>query len=178
MDRFDQATKLATKAEQYRLTPNGDYELLGWTEFHGYNQPIDPAMFTLDDVPADVMRIDQTTQEVGLEQGDLSDKEIAVQVVREFYEAVIARDYAKAGRLLEGAPAAMMEDLFKDLKIVRVVSIGEPQPHPTPGVGGYMVPCQLEVETNGVRSIYKPYGPGGRPVYNQPNRWTIHGGAK
>ena len=173
---IDQATKLVTKTEQYRLASNGGYELLGWTEFQGYNQPIAPAVFALDDVPADVTRIDQTTQEIGLEQGDLSDQEIAVQVVREFYEAVLAKDYAKAGRLFEGLPAARIEEMFRDLKIVRIVSIGAPQPNPTPGVGGFLVPCQLEIETNGVKSIYTPWGPGVRPVYNQPSRWAIHGG--
>jgi len=175
---IDQATKLLTKTEQYRLAQNGGYELLGWTEFHGYNQPIAPTLFALDDVPSDVMRIDQTTQEIGLEQGDLSDKEIAVKVVREFYGAVIARDYAQAGRLFEGIPAARIEEMFRDLGVVRIISVGEPKPHPTPGVGGFMVPCQLEIEKNGVKSIYEPYGPGVRPVYNQPHRWDIHGGVK
>jgi hypothetical protein len=172
----DRATLLLTKTEQYRLAQNGSYELLGWTELHGYNQPIAPALFTLDDVPADVVRIDQTAQEVGLEQGNLSDKEIAVKVVREFYEAVIAKDYAKAGRLVGGAPASYLERMFEDLGIVRIVSIGEPQPHAQPGVGGFMVPCELETEVNGVKYVYKPWGPGVRPVYNQPTRWAIHGG--
>jgi len=174
----DQATKLLSKIEQYHRMANGDYELSGWTEFHGYNEPIAPERFVLDDVPVDVARVDQTTPEIGLPRGDLSEKEIAVQVVREFYEAVIAKDYAKAGRLLGGLPAARMEETFKDLKIIRIVSIGEPKPHPTPSVGGLMVPCQLEVEKNGVKSIYEPYGPGVRPVYNQPERWNIHGGVK
>ena len=175
---IDRTTKLVTRIEHYRQAPDSTYELLGWTELYGYNQPIARGLFSLEDVPADVVRIDQTTQQIGLEQGDLSDEEIAVQVVREFYEAVIAKDYAKAGRLLEGAPAATMEELFKDLEIVRIVSIGQPKPHPTPGVGGFMVPCQLEIEKNGVKSIYTPYGPGVRPVYNQPHRWDIHGGVK
>jgi hypothetical protein len=175
---IDQATKLLTKVEQYRLTSNGAYELFVWTEFHNYNQPIDPALFSLEDVPADAMRIDRTAEDAGLEQGDLSDEEIAVRVVREFYEAVIARDYAKAGRLWGGAPAALIEGLFPDLKVVRIVSIGVPKPHPTPGVGGFMVPCQLEVEKDGVKSIYEPYGPGVRPVPNRPERWYIHGGVR
>jgi hypothetical protein len=71
-----------------------------------------------------------------------------------------------------------VEGLFPDLKIVRIVSIGAPTPHPTPGVGGFMVPCQLEVEKDGVKSIYEPYGPGVRPVYNRPERWNIHGGVR
>lgn len=135
-------------------------------------------MFTFDNLPDDVMQIDQVTQKIGLEQGELSDEEIAVEVVRQFYEALIAEDYAKAGRLLEGVPAARIEEMFKDLKIVRIISIGEPKPHPTPRVGGFMVPCKLEIEKDGIRSIYEPYGPGVRPVYGQPNRWDIHGGVK
>jgi len=173
---IDQATKLVLKMERYRLAPDGGAELLGWIEFAGYNQPIDPAVFTLDDVPEDVVRADQTTPEVGVEQGGLSDKEIAVKVVREFYEAVIAQDYAKAGRLCGGAPAAAIEGLFRDLKVVRIVSLGEPQPPADPGVGGLVVPCQLEIEKDGVKSIYTPAGPGVRPLYNLPSRWGIHGG--
>jgi len=174
----DQATKLVTTMEHYRLTKNGDYELIGWTEFYDYNQRIDPTMFVLDNLPSDVMQIDQTTQEIGLEQRNLSDEEIAVEVVRQFYEALIAKDYAKAGRLLEGVPATRIEQMFRDLKVVRIISIGEPKPHPTPGVGGFMVPCKLEIEKNGVRSVYEPYGPGVRQVYGQLGRWDIHGGVK
>jgi hypothetical protein len=174
----DQTTKLLISLEGYHLAEGGDYELTGWTEFHDYNQRIDPHLFVLDDLPSDVMQIDQTIQDIGLEQGDLSDEEIAVKVVREFYEALIAKDYAKAGRLLEGIPAARIEEMFEDLKIVRIISIGEPKPHPTPGVGGFMVPCKLEIEKDGTRSVYEPYGPGVRPVYNQPNRWGLHGGVK
>ncbi len=175
---IDQTTKLVTQIEHYNLTENGEYTLSGWTEFYDYNQPIDPAMFALDDVPSDVIRIDQTTQEIGLEQGNLSDEEIAVKVVCEFYEALIGKDYAKAGRIYGGVPANIMEERWADFKIIRIISISEPKPHPTQGVGGFMVPCKLEIEKDGVRSVYEPYGPGVRPVRSQPTRWNIHGGVK
>jgi len=174
----DQATKLVISLESYHLAEGGDYELMGWTEFYDYNQRIDPAVFVLDDLPSDVIQIDQTIQDIGLEQGNLSDEEIAVKVVREFYEALIEKDHAKAGRLFEGIPATRIEEMFKDLKIVRIISIGEPNPHPSPGVGGFMVPCKLEIEKDGIKSVYEPYGPGVRQVYGQPNRWGIHGGVK
>jgi hypothetical protein len=135
-------------------------------------------MFVLDDLPADVMQIDQTIQDIGLEQGNLSDEEIAVKIVREFYEAVIAKDHAKAGRLYGNVPATRIEEKFKDLKIVRIISIGEPKPHPSPRVGGFMVPCKLEIEKDGIRSVFKPYGPGVRLVHGRPDRWSIHGGVK
>lgn len=174
----DQTTKLITSMENYSLAEGGEYELIDWIEFYDYNQQIDPAMFVFDDLPSDVRQIDQTTQDIGLEQGNLSDEEIAVKVVREFYEAVIAKDHAKAGRLYGNVPATRIEEMFKELNIVRIISFDEPKPHPTPGVGGFMVPCKLEIEKDGVKSVYEPYGPGIRPVRGQPNRWNIHGGVK
>jgi len=97
------------------------------------------------------------------------------EVVREFFEALIAKDYAKAGRLYEGIPAAKLEQGFAGLTVVRILSIGKPTPHPIPGVGGLRVPCQIEVEKDGVRST-QTHEPGVRPVYSQPDHWTIHGG--
>ena len=174
----DKTTKLITSMESYSLAEGGEYELIDWIEFYDYNQQIDPAMFVFDDLPSDVRQIDQTTQDIGLEQGNLSDEEIAVKVVREFYEAVIAKDHAKAGRIYGNISATRIEEKFNELKIVRIISIGEPKPYPSPGVGGFMVPCKLEIEKDGVKSVYEPYGPGVRPVHGQPNRWNIHGGVK
>ncbi len=172
---IDQATKLVTAMESYELE-DGEYQYLGYMEYHDYNQPIDVEMFTLkDELPTDAMRIDQTTQEVGLPQGDLTDKEIAIEVVRQFYQALINKDYAKAGQLLGGVPAAKIQEWFEELNVIRIVSIGEPTPHPIPGVGGFQVPCKLEIEEDGTKSIYE-YSPAVRPVYNQPDRWNIHGG--
>ena len=174
----DQATKLVTSLESYCLSEGGEYELMDWIEFYDYNLRIDPAVFVMDDLPSDVIQIDKTIQDIGLEQGNLSDEEIAVKVVREFYEALIAKDHAKAGRIYGGVPTKIMEERFADLKVIRIISIGEPKPHPSPGVGGFMVPCKLEIEKDGIRSVYEPYGPGVRSVRGQPNRWDIHGGVK
>ena len=168
-----------TAIEFYKLK-DGKYQYVELIEYYDYNQPIEAEMFSLDndDIPADVMRIDQTIQEIGLEQGKLTDKEIAVKVVREFYEALIAKDYAKAGQLYGGVPADKMRERWEELNVVQIISIGEPIPHPTPGVGGFQVPCKIEIERDGAKSIYEPYGPGVRPVRGQPNRWNIHGGVK
>ena len=174
----DQTTKLITSMESYNLAEGDEYELIDWIEFYDYNQQFDPAMFVFDDLPSDIMQIDQTTQDIGLEQGNLSDEEIVVKVVREFYEAVIVKDYAKAGRIYGNVPASRIEEMFKELKIVRIISIDEPKPHPSPGVGGFMVPCKLELEKDGIKSVFEPYGPAVRAVYGQTNRWNIHGGVK
>ncbi|MHC4215225.1 MAG: hypothetical protein ACYSWP_17830 [Planctomycetota bacterium] len=174
----NQDTKLVIQMESYLLAEDGEYELMDWIEFYDYNQHIDPAVFVMDDLPSDVIPIDKTIEDLGLEQGNLSDEEIAVKVVREFYEALIAKDHAKAGLLYGGVPAAMMEKRFKDLKIIRIISIGEPKPDPSPSVGGLRVPCKLEIKKDGIKSVYEPYGPGVRPERSHPNRWGIHGGVK
>ncbi len=175
----DQATKLVKSIEFYKQIDDR-YEYKGVQEFRDYNVAIDPEMFSLEDeVPADVMRVDQVSQEVGLAQGDLSDEEIAVEVVRQFFEAMINKDYEKAGILFGGIPADKMQQMFGRLNVVRIVSIDEPKPNPTPGVGGFVVPCEVEIEDqNGNKSIWKPYGPAVRPVGPEisPDRWNLHGG--
>jgi len=172
----DQATKLVTAIEFYRLK-DGIYQLDGTTEFYDYNQQIDPAMFNLEkEVPSDATKVDQTNQEVGLVQGNLSNDEVVVEVAKQFFEALIAKDYAKAGKLLEGMPAGKMEEMFGHIKFLRIVSIGKPVPHPNPGTKGTLVPCVVEIEVNGKTAEQKFDRLGIRQVYNQPGRWTIFGG--
>ncbi len=172
----DRATKLVTAVESYRLV-DGEYRHTGRTEYGNYNQPIEAAVFTLDnEVPADVTRVDQTTQEVGLVQGNLTDEEVVVEVVRRFFEALIAGDYAKAGTYFEGVPAEKMQQLFSPIKVVRIVSVGPAGPHPIPATKGLAVPCTVEVLKNGETSQWQLEAVGVRQVFNQPGRWTIFGG--
>jgi len=171
----DQTTKLVTSVELYQL--KGDtYRYTGKQEYCDYNQPIESKMFTLDEVPADVMRVDQTIQEIGLAQGKLTNEEIAVEVVRQFFEALIVKDYAKAGKLLEGIPADKIGEAFGDRKFLRIISIGPAGPHPVPETKGLVVPCTVEIEKDGKISEWKLDRIGVRQVYNQPGRWTIFGG--
>ena len=172
----DQATKLVTAMEVYLLKDN-EYQHVGRTEFHDYNQQIDVQMFALDDeVPSDVVRVDQTTQEVGLAQENLTDQQVAVEVVRKFFEALIAGDYAKAGQLMEGAPADFIQKQFGQIKFLRIVSVGPAGPHPVPETKGLVVPCILEIDNDGQTIQWKLDRLGVRQVYNQPGRWTIFGG--
>jgi hypothetical protein len=171
----DQGTRLVTAMEVYQLKDN-EYQQVGLTEFHDYNQDIDPGMFTLDEVPVDVMRVDQVSQEVGLAQGELSDEEVAVEVARRFFTALIAEDYAAAGQLLEGIPADKMREMFGPIKVLRIISIGPAGSHPIPETKGLVVPCTVEIRKDGQISEWKLDQLGVRQVYNQPGRWTIFGG--
>jgi hypothetical protein len=172
----DQATKLVTAIESYHLR-DGEYRYLGAQEYYDYNQLIDPEMFSLEDeIPSDVTVIDQVAQEVGLSQGTVSDEEIAVEVARQFFEALIAEDYASAGKLLLGMPAEFLKKRFGSMRFLRIVSVGPAGPHPIPETQGLVVPCTVEVEKDGQISEWKLERLGVRQVYGQPDRWTIFGG--
>ncbi len=171
----DQATKLLNSVETYQLK-DGEYIHFSTTEFYDYNIPIDSKVFTFDNIPSDAMRIDQTTQEIGLLQGDLTDNEIAVEVVRQFFEALIARDYAKAGRLFGGVPAERIQKKYGRIRLIRIVSIGKPVLNPL--TTELKVPYVVEIEENGVITEWKTkynYIPV-RQVHGQPGRWATTGG--
>jgi hypothetical protein len=126
--------------------------------------------------PADVIRIDQTTGEVGLEQGNLTDEEVAVEVVRKFFEALIAENYAGAGQFFGGAPADFIQKTFGHLKFLRIISVGPADPHPDPQTGALVVPCTVEIEHEGETAEWKLETIGVRELHNQPGRWNICGG--
>ena len=172
----DQATKLVTACEWYQFK-DGQYEYKGVMEYYDYNVPIDTKMFSLDDeVPADVTRIDTKSQDVGLAQGLLSDQEIAVKVVREFFEALIAEDYATAGQLWGGLAAAEVHKRWGKLKVVRIVSIGEPGPAKPSKLFPKMqtVPYTIEIEKDGKTAQQQLKWLLVRPVLGRRDRWVIH----
>jgi hypothetical protein len=170
--KVDQASKLLKEVERYQ-NKDGQYELLSRIRYLDYNQPVEPDVFTLNP-SADVVRFDETTQVIGLAKGDLTDKEIATKVVREFFEALIAKDYAKAGMLYSGVPAEFLEKQMGNIKFLKIISIDEPVPHEE--TRSLRVPCKIEVEQDGKKDIMEPNGPFVRPVHSQPDRWTIIGG--
>jgi len=122
---IDRGTKLTTRMELYVLKED-EYTYYGVIEYFDYNVPIDAQMFNLaDEIPNDAYQIDTRTQDIGLVQEALADEEIAVKVVREFLEALIAEDYAKAGQVA-GLPPGKIQKGWGDKKITHIVSIGEP----------------------------------------------------
>lgn len=169
----DQATKLVNTIETYQLK-DGEYIHFSTIGFYDYNMPIDRKMFTFDNIPDDVMRMDQAAQEVGLAQGDLTDNEIAVEVIRQFLQASIDQDYAKAGKIWGGVPAERMEKAYGKIRFIRIISIGQPEPKPE--MSGLYVPCTIEIEENGKISQWHPEHSYVRQVHGQPQRWEIIGG--
>jgi hypothetical protein len=174
--KVDPETKLLQQEESYKLE-DGEYKFLGRTRYLDYNNPADLEIFVLKP-PADVFRVDPT-QEIGLAKGELSDDEIAVEVVRQFFQALIAEDYTKAGRLFgDGVISAdQMQQMFGHMKYLRIISIGDAAPHPRsePNAKRLVVPCAIEVEVDGQIREWKLDELSIRQVENQPGRWSMRG---
>ncbi len=179
----DQATKLVTSIEFYEQRQGQDH-CAYILEYYDYNQAIAAEMFVLEDeVPADAMRMDQTTQDVGLAQGDLTDEEIGIELIRQFLQALIDMDYAKAGKSWGGVPAERMEKAYGQTRFIRIISIDKPVPCGESGqcgddhyCTGVHVTCEVEIEENGKISLWKPRCVAVRQVHGQPDRWQIISG--
>jgi hypothetical protein len=167
---IDQATRLVNGIELYKLR-NGEYEYMKTLEYYDYNQPIDAKMFMFKEVSDDAEHINLMA--MGLAQGNLSDEEIAVEVVRRFLEALIARDYDKASKLFLGMPADKIEEIFGGLNMIRIASIGEPIPHSE--TNRLRVPYEVEVEMEGKVTLWKKQ-PFVQQMPGQSGRWAIIGG--
>ena len=167
---IDQNTKLVSAIELYKLR-NGEYEYMKTLEYYDYNQPIDAKMFMFKDVSNDAEHIDLMT--IGLAQGNLSDEEIAVEVVRQFLEALIAKNYDKASKLFPAVPADEIKEMFGELNIIRIVSMGKPILHSE--TNHLRVPFEVEVEMEGKKSLWKKQGPYVQHLAGQPDRWAIGG---
>jgi len=171
---IDRTTKLVNTIELYQLK-NDEYEYEGVVKLYDYNQPIDAQMFDLrDEVPSDARLFDQASNNAGLAQGQLSDEEVATEVVRQFFEALIAEDYARAGKLfILTIPTSEIQKQFGRVKILSIVSIGPAIPNPELETKGFAVPCTIELEENGQRKTVKLEGIKVQHLHNQPERWAI-----
>lgn len=193
---IDPETKLAKQREKYFLR-DGHYELKSRQLYVEYNEPIDPEMFVLE--PLEEVKLEDRTKGIGLPQGDMSDSEAAKEVVRQYIQALIAKDYEKASKLYNGRPADELRKRVEErlkIKYLRVIGIGEPVPKPKRGPRAFGVPFACIIETSdGRRKISGPYGGLDwdseteanldlkthrqvmvRPVVDKPDRWVIIGG--
>ena len=104
-------TKLAERVISYERQGE-QWKQTEFREYLDYNKEIDPKVFQLD-LPKDAETIDQIKRKPGLVKGDLTNEEIATKVAREFFEALIAEDYDKAGLMYSGLTAERAKELFE-----------------------------------------------------------------
>jgi hypothetical protein len=147
-------TKLAERVTSYSRQGN-EWKETKLIEYFDYNKPIDPKVFDLD-LPKDVMRVDQIQQPPGVAKGNLTDTQIAQKVARDFFEAVIAKDYAKAGLIYSGMPAERIKDGYGRLDVTRIVEVGEPLAGAHPDPSALAVPVKVEC---GARKWVQEFAP-------------------
>lgn len=174
----DQATKLLTKLELYRTLANQEDAHIHTAEFFNYNQPIDLSMFSLEEeLPEDVLRVDQTDAEIGLIQGTMTDKEVAEELTWQFFKASAEKDYKKMGLLYCGLPEFIVEEAIDltALKGLNITFVGPARPATAPGSNAMISTCKGKIEgENG--QIYNLHAEVHvLPITEQPRRWTMAG---
>ena len=167
---IDQATKLINSIDIYQSI-NDKYEHMKTLEYYDYNQPIAEEMFTFSNVPVDVKKI--KVQQEGLAQGELTKEEIAVKVVHQFLEALIAKDYNRASELFLGTSADRVKEIFGELDIIKIVSIAKPTYHSEGN--RFSVYYEVEVKSQGKTALWKKE-PFVQQIQKTPSRWAITGG--
>ena len=171
---IDQVTKLVMSIELHNQKDN---EYLERIEYCDYKEPIDDEVFVLSEVPDDALVFD-TTQDIGMAQGELSDKEIVVEVVSEFFRCLIDRDYVKAGSLWPGQMnAEMLEKWMAQIKSIRIISMGEPTEQTIPNRRRklFSILCTIEFGKDGsIVERHKVYQVG--QLMGEPDRWVIESG--
>jgi hypothetical protein len=176
--RIDPKTDLISRVEYYRI--EGANEVLeSRTEYSDYNVPIEEKVFSIrGELPKDVRIADQLNQVVGVAQGNMTDEQAAAETVRQFFQALIDKDYKKVGLIQCGELEVYAKKEFGAVNVAQIVSIGPPVPQPDWDKHGFRVPCELEIiHSDGQKSIWKssPYvRPGDDEM--RPDRWNITGG--
>ncbi len=136
-----------------------------------YNKPLDPKLFQ-PNFPSDTIIVDQTSGAVGMAQGDLSDKDVASEIVCRALEAWAADDYETAGLLFGGTPKEFFTHRASEKPIGRII-VEEPEWMPLePNRPRYGVKCRYVSERRGrwttTRIVYCV-----TTVAGQPGRWFI-----
>ena len=171
---IDPTSKLVTTIELYQLN-NDQYEYEGVIELLEYNQVIDDAIFDLQtEVPPGTTHFDQTVNPAGLAQGQLDDEQAAIEVVRQFFDALISEDYSKAsGLFVFPMPANELQQQSSGVKILRIVSVGPAVPNPELETKGFNIPCTIEIGENGQKAKTTLGGIKVQQLRHQPDRWGI-----
>ncbi len=175
---IDKATDLITRIEFYRIENNRE-AMKYTTKFYDYNVPIEEKMFSLkDEIPKDVIVYDEINQLCGVPQGNMTDAQAAAETVRQFFQALIDKDYKKAGLIQGGMLEEYAKEEFGRLNVTAIVSIGPPTPQPDWDEHGFEVPCELEIISSGGQKTTWKSGPYVRPGDDEmhPDRWNITGG--
>jgi hypothetical protein len=173
----DQNTKLVT-----RVVASGQEN--GYQrsrEFLDYNIAIDESFFTLSEVPANVQNVIKlkaakyNLTEIGLVQDKLADNEIAVELARQFVQALIDKNYVKAGKLCGGISAdtaRKLEGLVNTRTYKKILRIEQPTRGANSSTNTLNVPCIAAVRWGG-RVLVMRTNISVEPYMADSNRWIV-----
>ena len=174
----DRSTDLITRME--RFTMEGGKDVLKTTfEFSDYNVPVDEKVFSLrNELPPDVHVADQLHQTIGVPQGGLTDAQAAADTVRQFFQAVLDKNYKKAGLISSGVSDEFVKTSLGESTVIRIVTVGPAELQTKMGKRVYRVPCTLEVVQPSGKTVFCYPSPYVRPGDDEahPNNWNISGG--
>jgi hypothetical protein len=139
----DPSTKLLAIMETYAVDNSGK-ETLQYKMDCDYVRP-ENDVFILK-VPDSVMKVDMASRVIGIAQGEMTDTQVAAECVSQFWQALIARDFQKAGGIYSGVAAETLEKAFGKTVVSRVVSQDTPVVNPE-REGVYNVKCTVEFQT-------------------------------
>lgn len=175
---IDPATDLITRIEKFKRNNQND-ELVKTLEFMDYNKVINPVMFALDnEVDSAAVKVDMSEVAVGLPQGNMTGQEVATQVIRSFFEAIIAQDFDRAGPLFLAAPGFIFQQSFGNFKAIKIMSMGEVQPATDPDSDTMEGSCKVLLENQGqyYEADYTLLRVA--PIGENKDRWMITGFAQ
>ena len=148
------ATKLADRITYYSRK-DGQWQEVKMIERLDPRKPIDPKVFD-PDLPKGVAKVDETKHSLGIAKGNLSNEQMAMKVAREFFEALIAKDYQKASLIYGGIPAEKVKTGLGPLHVTRIVEVGKPLAGIDPDPTALAVPVTVEC---GARKWVQEFSP-------------------
>ena len=161
----------------HHMLRDGKWTLLNSVEVLEYNQPMDPAVFSLD-LPDNVVVLDQVNQVVGMAQGDLSEEKLAAELVRQALEAWRDGDFARAGSLFGGMPADYLAQRMSALRPVGEIVVGQAINRGKENWPHLEVPCRYEVQRGSQkemiqRDLVVRGEPAWQKVDDEPGRFWV-----
>jgi len=81
-------------------------------------------------LPKDVRIADRLNQAYGVAQGNLTDEQAAAETVRQFFQALVDKDYKKVGSIYGGTLEEYAKEEFGAVNAARIISIGPPVAQP------------------------------------------------
>ena len=178
----DQNTKLVTRVV-FNKPKDFDGYRHSW-EFSDYNIAVDESFFMLSEVPENAKRLRVTgydrearydPTEIGLAQDKCGDNEIAVELARQFVQALIDKDYEKAGKLCGGIPAdtaEKLESLVGNRTYKKILCIEQPTISANSSTKAINVPCVVAGRWGGAMLVIR-MNISVEPNTADSNRWIV-----